>query len=420
MAEKLQPVRGTHDWLEADHRKFRFVVDTARAVAERYGFSQVDTPIFEFTEVFHRTLGDTSDVVTKETYTFADRGGESLTLRPEFTAAIARAFVSNGLQQNLPCKFFYAGPAFRYERPQKGRMRQFHQIGAEVFGVESPLMEAEVIALAHDLLKAFAIESVTLEINTLGDPQSRMQYRDALVAYFSAHAASLSDDSKKRLEKNPLRILDSKDEGDRKLISHAPRLDAHLTPEAKAHFDEVKHYLDALSIPYQINDRLVRGLDYYSHTVFEFTSTALGAQNTVLAGGRYNDLVEQMGGPSVPGIGWAAGIERLVNIIAFEAHPCFKPATRPIALVPVEHDGDHAALFALAHRLRAEGFTVDLVTKGKDLGKRLANAAKHHACAAVMVNADPSLPVDVKNMDTREQTAVLREKLVDALSQFRQ
>ncbi|HEY9549341.1 MAG TPA: histidine--tRNA ligase, partial [Kiloniellaceae bacterium] len=308
----LQPVRGTRDILPDEMRRHRAVVETARAVAARYGYHEMATPVFEFTEVFKRTLGETSDVVTKEMYTFAIGEGEQVTRRPEATAGVARALISGGLTQSLPLKVFYNGPMFRHERPQKGRYRQFHQIDVELLGVAEPLADVEIIALGADILAALGLgQHTTLELNTLGDPESRKAYRAALVDYFSAYRDELSDDSRDRLTRNPLRILDSKDKGDRKLIEQAPLFGDYLNQQSRDFFAGVLAGLDLLGISYTLNDRLVRGLDYYTHTAFEFTTTALGAQGTVLAGGRYDGLVETMGGPSVPGIGWAAGVERL-------------------------------------------------------------------------------------------------------------
>ncbi|MCC7259527.1 MAG: histidine--tRNA ligase, partial [Alphaproteobacteria bacterium] len=316
---KLQPVRGTHDILPEEGRKRRFITETAREIASRYGFDEFATPVFEFTDVFARTLGDVSDIVSKEMYSFTDRGGESITLRPEFTAGLARAFLSNGLQQNTPVKAFCHGPVFRYERPQKGRMRQFHQIDAEIIGVAGPQADIEVIALADHILRTLGVAPITLELNSLGDVESRKAHRAALVEYFTGHQAALSEDSKARLTKNPLRILDSKDEGDRKIVADAPVLTEYFNEASQEFFAAVKEGLTALGIAYTINPRLVRGLDYYCHTVFEFTTTALGAQNAVLAGGRYDGLMAQMGGPETPAIGWAAGIERLTELAASES-----------------------------------------------------------------------------------------------------
>ena len=264
---KLQPVRGTHDLLPADAARHRHVIESFRAVALRYGFGEIATPIFEFAEVFKRTLGETSDVVTKETYSFTDRGGDEITLRPEYTAGIARAFISGGLSQNLPLKFFASGPMFRYERPQKGRLRQFHQLDVEILGVAEPLADIEVIALGDQLLQELGVASdIRLELNSLGDKDSRVAYRAALVEYFSGHKGALSEDSRLRLERNPLRILDSKDEGDRRLIAGAPEMGDYLNAESADFVAAVLAGLDSLDIAYSLNSRLVRGLDYYTHT----------------------------------------------------------------------------------------------------------------------------------------------------------
>src|SRR5690606_13545792 len=261
------------------------------------------------------TLGDTSDIVTKEMYTFIDRGGEQITLRPEATAGIARAFISGGLAQHVPLKYFCAGPMFRFERPQKGRLRQFHQIDIELLGVAEPLGDVEVIAAAADVLQALGVlDKTTLELNTLGDSESRNAYRTVLVDYLKGHLQCLSPDSRSRLERNPLRILDSKDAADRAVIADAPVFTDYLTPAARDFFDRVRAGLDTLGIDYSVNPRLVRGLDYYCHTAFEFTTTELGAQGAVIAGGRYDGLIELMGGPPTPGIGWAGGIERLAML----------------------------------------------------------------------------------------------------------
>ena len=308
----LQPVRGTQDLLPEAMRRHRQVIEAARMTAELYGFAEIATPIFEFTDVFARPIGEGTDIVSKEMYTFEDRGGEEITLRPENTAGVVRSILSNGLVQSAPLKFFYEGPMFRYERPQKGRFRQFHQIGVELIGVAQPQADIEVIALGCRVLRALGIENRTvLEINTLGDPESRVAYRHALTAYFSDHVSELSQDSLRRLERNPLRIFDSKDESDNRVAADAPSFAEYLTAESQDFFVRVRDGLDALDIRYQINPRLVRGLDYYTHTAFEFVTSDLGAQGTVMGGGRYDGLVELMGGPALPGVGWAAGIERL-------------------------------------------------------------------------------------------------------------
>ena len=289
---KLQCVRGTYDLYGAAKRKTKQVVRTGEEVVEKYGFEEIETPIFEFTEVFARNLGDTSDIVTKEMYCFEDRGGESLTLRPEGTAGVVRAFVSNGMQQNLPVKFYYHGQMFRYERPQKGRQRQFTQFGVELLGADTPQADIEVIAMAYEFLEKLGLSGqVTVEVNSLGDAESRNAYREKLVAYLKEHFDELSADSKNRLERNPLRVLDSKEECDKAVVEKAPLYADSLNEKSKAFFAKVLDGLDRLGIKYRVNNRLVRGLDYYSHTVFELVTDKLGAQGTVLAGGRYDGLV---------------------------------------------------------------------------------------------------------------------------------
>lgn len=410
----LQPVRGTHDLLPDESRRHRFVEETAFAAARRYGYGEIVTPIFEFTEVFARTLGETSDVVTKEMYTFADRSGDSITLRPEGTAGVARAFISNGLAQSLPLKVFYRGPMFRHERPQKGRLRQFHQVGIELLGVETPLADVEVIALAWSMLGALGLrDKVTLEINTLGDADSRAAYRDALVAYLSPFRDRLSEDSRNRLERNPLRVLDSKDEGDRRIVADAPLMTESLTPAAREFFAAVTGGLEALGIPYSINPKLVRGLDYYCHTAFEFTTTALGAQGTVLAGGRYDELIATMGGQRTPGIGWAAGIERLSMLV--DEVP---ESVRPVAVIPM---GDALAAMVVAERLRGAGLAVELGHSG-NMKKRMARANKVGARLAVILGEDEAArgAATVRDLDTGAQEEVplasLEHHIAKALS----
>jgi len=413
---KLQPVRGTHDQLPEDSRRARHVVETAREMSERYGFGEIATPIFEFTDVFKRTLGDTSDVVTKEMYSFEDRGGEGLTLRPEYTAGIARAFISGGLSQQVPLKFFGHGPMFRYERPQKGRLRQFHQIDAEIIGVAGPQADIEVIALGHDILGALGVrEQTTLELNTLGDVESRNGYRDVLVEYFSAHLDKLSDDSKSRLTRNPMRILDSKDEGDRVLVADAPRMGDYLNNQSADFFGQVREGLDNLGISYEVNQALVRGLDYYTHTAFEFTTTALGSQGAVIAGGRYDGLIELMGGPSTPGIGWAGGIERLAMLANADL-----PAPRAIVIVPVGEAAMSKAM-KIAHDLRQAGYVVDMGYSG-NLAKRLKRANKQDAIAAIMLGEDELAKgvATVRDLTSGDQSEVAYDQLVSALDTFRQ
>jgi histidyl-tRNA synthetase len=411
----LQPVRGTHDLLPEDMRAQRHVADTAAAIALLYGFEEMTPPVFEFTDVFQRTLGDTSDIVTKEMYTFEDRGGDSITLRPEFTAGIARAFMSNGLQQTVPCKFFARGPVFRYERPQKGRLRQFHQVDVEILGVPGPQADIEVIAVGAHLLKALGIAAdVTLEINTLGDTESRLNYRDTLVSYLTGHKDKLSEDSLNRLEKNPLRIFDSKDEGDRAVMADAPLLSEHLNDHSREFFDTVLEGLADVGVAANINRRLVRGLDYYSHTAFEFVTDKLGAQGAVLAGGRYDGLMEQMGGRPTPGIGWAAGVERLAMMVGDAAG-----SVRPIAVVPVGADAGRAAM-KITQSLREAGYHVDLGYSG-NMGKRMKRADKINAIATVILGEDELArdAASVRDMQSGEQTEVPLSDLREHLAKYR-
>ncbi len=412
---KLQPIRGTHDLLPDAMRRHRHVVDTACAVAGRYGYDEMATPVFEATEVFARTLGETSDVVTKEMYSFETKGGDSVTLRPENTAGVARAIISNGLQQSLPLRYFYAGPMFRHERPQKGRQRQFHQIGIELVGVAHPLGDVETIAAGAAVLDALGVrERTMLELNTLGDTESRDAYRDRLVGYLSRYRDDLSEDSRRRLDVNPLRILDSKNARDREIVAGAPVFGDSLTDGARAWFDAVKAGLDAIGIGYTLNERLVRGLDYYCHSAFEFTTEALGAQGAVIAGGRYDGLIDRMGGPETPGVGWAGGIERLALLAEADL-----PAPRPVALVPIGEAAENAAL-PLAERLRAAGFRVDLAFGG-NLKKRMKRADRVGARAAVLIGSDEleASAATVRDLDSGGQSRVSLDTLADALAPFR-
>ncbi|MCF8481925.1 MAG: histidine--tRNA ligase [Rhodospirillum sp.] len=412
----LQPVRGTHDYLPDDSRAHRAVEDIAREVAERFGFGEIITPIFEFTEVFARTLGDTSDIVTKEMYTFEDRSGDRLTLRPENTAGVARAFISGGLAQSVPVKLFYRGPMFRHERPQKGRLRQFHQVGVELLGVEGPLGDVDVISLGYQLLDALGLGGRSiLHLNSLGDPESRQVYREALVAYLSGHKERLSEDSLNRMERNPLRILDSKDEGDREVVADAPLLSDHLNAASRAFLERVTGGLTDLGIAFEYDPKLVRGLDYYCHTAFEFVTTDLGSQGTILAGGRYDGLVKQMGGPPTPGIGWAAGVERLAMLRGEGT----VTAPRPIAMVPTGADVESETI-TLADRLRRAGFILDLGYSG-NMGKRMKRANKINARAAIIVGGDELAQgtVGVRDLDSGDQETVALSALEAFLARFR-
>ncbi|HBP58379.1 MAG TPA: histidine--tRNA ligase, partial [Alphaproteobacteria bacterium] len=360
---------------------------------------------------FSRPLGDSSDVVTKETYNFTDRGGETFTLRPENTAGVVRAMISNGLTQSLPLKFFYAGPMFRYERPQKGRMRQFHQIGIEFLGPRDGLADAEIIACGARVLSDLGVlDKCKLHLNSLGDTDSRQAYRSALVAFLERHADDLSDDSQARLKTNPLRILDSKNAGDRDILVDAPRLDAHLNAESAAHFKAVTTALDAAGIKWEFDPLLVRGLDYYCHTAFEFITDALGAQGTVLGGGRYDGLSEMLGGPPVAGVGWAAGVERLA-MLAGDV-PVGVPR---VAVMSAEPDADSTA-FALAEAVRTAGIAVDLPSGG-NIGKRMKKADRAGIRYAVILGGQELAngTVQLRDLGEGAQQEVAQTDLVARL-----
>jgi histidyl-tRNA synthetase len=409
---ELQPVRGTRDLIGEDQRRHQQVIETARRVAATYGFDEWATPVFEDTRVFARTLGDTSDVVMKEMYTFTDRGGDSITLRPEATAGICRALVTNGLTQSLPQRVFYAGPMFRYERPQKGRYRQFHQIDVELIGAPEPLADAEVIACGWDVLTALGISGdVTLELNTLGDRESRDAYRTALVDYFTAHSKLLSKDSLDRLGRNPMRILDSKDEGDRQLVDDAPTIAPYLTATAAAFYDQLKSHLTRFGVPFVENPRIVRGLDYYGHTAFEFVTSRLGAQGTVMAGGRYEGLVQEMGGPSIPGIGWASGVERLAMLLTEDI-----ATPRGVAVIPLGDVAEAAALDIL-QSLRHAGIRAEMAYRG-NLKRRMERANKANARVAVILGeAELERGVaQVKDLDSGAQDEVPFSELAARLT----
>jgi histidyl-tRNA synthetase len=409
---KFQPQRGTRDLLPDEQRKHQYIIDTARHITRRFGFEQIETPIFESTEVFARGLGEATDVVSKEMYTFPSRDGSaSLTLRPENTAGVVRSFVSNGLSNQAPVKHYYAGPMFRYERPQKGRYRQFHQIGVELIGQGQPQADIETIAAGNMVLAELGlIDKVTLEINTLGDTASRQAYREALVAYFSDFFDKLSAESQERLSKNPLRILDSKSESDQVLVADAPKFEAYLNAESQDFYAEVKAGLEALGIAYRHNPLLVRGLDYYCHTAFEFTTTHLGAQSGVLGGGRYDGLVEMLGGAPTPGVGWAGGIERMALLLDHE------PAQlETVAIVPLGADCQTPAL-VLAQELRQAGLVVDQSYSG-NLKKRLTRANKAGARYAVLLGSDELAQgqVALRDMQDGGQVALARDAIADHL-----
>jgi len=412
MTNTPQPVRGTQSLLGEEADRFHAVVDAFDRVRRLFAFKRVEMPVIEHTSVFARTIGETTDVVSKEMYTFEDRGGEQITLRPEFTAGICRAYLSEGWQQLAPLKLATHGPAFRYERPQKGRFRQFHQLDAEVIGAAEAAADVELLSFGDQLLKELGIhEGVTLQLNTLGDAETRDAWRAALVEHFASHRSSLSEDSLVRLERNPLRILDTKDPKERPIADSAPSIDEFLTGEAADFFAQVTAGLDAGGVKWTRNARLVRGLDYYRHTAFEFVTDRLGAQGTVIAGGRYDGLIEALGGPHTPAVGWAAGIERLGMMID-------KPRPeRPFAvLIPLGEAAEKRAVSLLA-QLRAIGVSADMAFRG-NMKKRMSKASEAGAKFAVIFGDDELAKdmVQVKELDTGVQRALLIDTAIGLLS----
>jgi histidyl-tRNA synthetase len=407
----VQPVRGTQSLLGEDADRLAAVVAAFDKVRRLYGFRRVEVPTIEPTAVFARTIGETTDVVSKEMYSFEDRGGESITLRPEFTAGICRAYLSEGWQQHAPIKVATHGSAFRYERPQKGRFREFHQLDAEIIGAGEPQADVELLAFADQLLKELGITGAILKLNTLGDPETRNAWRDALHEHFRGHQAALSEDSRTRLERNPLRILDSKAHQDWPIVDTAPTIDEFLSGEAADFFGKVTEGLDAAGVAWERAPRLVRGLDYYRHTAFEFITDPLGAQGTVLAGGRYDGLIESLGGPHTPAVGWAAGIERLAMMID-------APAPDLSLIVTTEESGQESNVVRVVSALRRSGIAAEALISGAPR-KRFDKAKKRSNGVVVMVlgDDDPSvfnvLPKILEFGDAMYAENTIRDALTD-------
>jgi histidyl-tRNA synthetase len=406
-----QPIRGMQSLLGEDADRMATVVAAFDRVRRLYGFKRVEVPVLEDTAVFARTIGETTDVVSKEMYSFTDRSGDPVTMRPEFTAGIARAYLSEGWQQYAPLKVATHGPAFRYERPQKGRFRQFHQLDAEVIGAAEPGADVEILALGDQLLKELGIDAVTLQLNTLGDTETRERWRSALVEHFRGSAAKLSEESRDRLERNPLRILDSKDPADRPIADAAPAIDDFLTAEASDFFGKVTAGLDAAGVKWTRNPRLVRGLDYYRHTAFEFVTDRLGSQGAVIAGGRYDGLIESLGGPHTPAVGWAAGIERLGMMIDGP-----EPERPSVVIVPLGERAELAAEGILAG-LRREGAAADMAYRG-NMKKRMSRANASGAKYALIIGDDEldRGEAQLKDLATGEQRAVSLDLVADAIA----
>ncbi|HEI8867615.1 histidine--tRNA ligase [Serratia sp. AKBS12] len=420
MAKNIQAIRGMNDYLPEDTALWQRIEGTLKQVLGSYGYSEIRLPIVEQTPLFKRAIGEVTDVVEKEMYTFDDRNGESLTLRPEGTAGCVRAGIEHGLLYNQEQRLWYIGPMFRYERPQKGRYRQFHQLGAEVFGLQGPDVDAELILLTARWWKALGIaEHVKLELNSIGSLEARANYRDALVAFLEQHVELLDDDCKRRMYSNPLRVLDSKNPQVQALLNDAPRLSEYLDTDSKAHFDGLCELLTLAGIPYTINERLVRGLDYYNRTVFEWVTSSLGAQGTVCAGGRYDGLVEQLGGRATPAVGFAMGLERLVLLVQ-AVNPDFKaPATIDIYVIS-SGAGTQSAAMRLAEEVRDAAPQLKLMTNygGGNFKKQITRADKWGARVALILgeNEVAAQQVVVKDLRSGEQETLAQSELAARLA----
>ena len=410
--DKLRTVRGVNDLLAETLNNHNFVINKGLNISKKYCYSQIDTPIFEFSEIFTKPLGKTSDIVTKENYTFEDRSGDLLMLRPEGTSGVVRAFLNAGLTQDIPQRFSYFGPMFRYERPQKGRLRQFHQFGVELLGISSSMGDLEVISLANNFLKSLNLDNkIELKINSLGDTDSRLNYRKVLVDYLNDFKKELSEDSIKRLKENPLRILDSKNPSDQAILTKAPDVLNYLNEFSKDRFHEVCDGLNFLNIDHKVDKNLVRGLDYYCHTAFEFITDQLGSQGTVLAGGRYDGLSEILGGIKMPGVGWAAGIERLALMV----NANYK--NNPDLVLMGLSEKFNLDLLQMMDRLIKDGIKTEILYTG-NVSKKLKRADKINAKFAIIIGEDEISQniVNLKNLKTGFQQGI---KLGDAINEIK-
>ncbi|ALV91396.1 MULTISPECIES: histidine--tRNA ligase [Pantoea] len=419
MAKNIQAIRGMNDYLPADTAIWQRIEGTLKQVLASYGFSEIRLPIVEQTPLFKRAIGEVTDVVEKEMYTFDDRNGESLTLRPEGTAGCVRAGIEHGLLYNQEQRLWYIGPMFRYERPQKGRYRQFHQIGAEVFGLQGPDVDAELIMMTARWWKALGIaDHVRLELNSIGSLEARANYRDALVAFLEQHKDKLDEDCKRRMYSNPLRVLDSKNPDVQVLLNDAPTLNEYLDEDSRAHFDGLCALLDDAGIAYTVNQRLVRGLDYYNRTVFEWVTSSLGAQGTVCAGGRYDGLVEQLGGRATPAVGFAMGLERLVLLVQ-AVNPDFEPTRIVDVYVIASGQGVQSAAMQLAEKLRDADPALKLMTNfgGGNFKKQFGRADKWGARIALVLGEDEvkTGQVVVKNLATGDQQTIAQSEAAATL-----
>ncbi len=417
----LQKPKGTYDIYGDKALTYLYFRKLVEALMDKYNAKYFETPIFESSELFHRGVGETTDIVSKETYDFKDRGDRNITLRPEGTAGIVRSFIENKLYaENLPLKAWYLGPMFRYERPQAGRYREFYQFGFEAFGSSDAMMDAEVIGIVCNLFKILGLKGVSVNINTLGDKESRENYRKALLDYFKPYLNDLCDDCRRRYEKNPLRILDCKVDSSNEIMKNAPKMTDYLNEESREHFDKVKEYLDVMGINYKVNSSIVRGLDYYTHTVFEVQADieGFGSQNTLAAGGRYDHLVEFVGGPSVPGVGFAVGLERL--FLALDAENIdIREIICPDVYIFSADDEQKPYVLSLSNDLRLAGFNVEIDYNGKSFKSNFKQADKVNARYIIIIGEEEveSKLLTVKNNETKEEYKVKLDKIIEFLDE---
>lgn len=414
---KLQKPKGTQDILPADSAKWQYVENVARETFKKYNYGEIRTPMFEHYEVISRSVGDTTDIVTKEMYDFHDKGDRHITLRPEGTAPVVRSYVENKLfapEVQKPVKVYYIGSMFRYERPQAGRLREFHQLGVECFGSKNPATDVETIAMAYQLFNTLGIKEVTLHLNSLGNTESRLAYRQALIDYLTPMRDTLSKDSQRRLDENPLRVLDSKEKEDKVAVENAPSILDYLDDESQAHFDEVRAMLDSLNIPYVIDTNMVRGLDYYNHTIFEFITTIDKSELTICAGGRYDSLVEYFGGPETAGFGFGLGLERLLLVL--DKQGIELPVEESLDVyISVLGSGANGKALELVQAIRYQGFKAERDYLGRKIKAQFKSADTFKAKTVITLGESEveSGQVNVKNNSTREEVTVSFEELTN-------
>lgn len=413
----IQKPKGTYDVYGNKGKTILEIENILKALMGKYNYEYIRTPLFEASELFHRGVGDTTDIVTKETYDFLDRGNRNMTLRPEGTAGVVRSYIENKMYGEAiqPKKTWYYGPMYRYERPQSGRFREFYQFGVEVFGIDSPLMDAEVISIPVNLYKLLGLKGIKVNINSLGDIESRNNYRQALKEYFRPHLDELCDDCKERFEKNPLRIIDCKYDANLDIIKNAPRIIDYLNEDSKKHFEEVQKYLKAMNIDYIVNPNVVRGLDYYTHTVFEVEASVegFGSQNVLCGGGRYNGLVETIGGPVTPGVGFALGMERLLTALEFENINLVDDNSLDIYVIPMNDSKEYSA--SITNMLRMNGFNVDIDSMDRKIANNFKQADRLNAKFVIIIGEEETNTkvLTIKNNATKEEFKISEDDLVD-------